>query len=98
MTEHELKIWPPFFTHIVHGAKTFDVRFNDRKFRVGDTILFKEWEPKEHGFQGAPYYTTREHRMRVSYILDPDPDRAPNCGLVAGYVVLGLMPTASEKR
>jgi Domain of unknown function (DUF3850) len=95
MKEHELKIWPPFFSHIVSGARTFDVRFNDRKFKPGDTILFREWEPV-HGQRDArgPHYTGREHRMRISYILDPRPGRDPDCGLVAGYVVLGLMPVA----
>jgi uncharacterized protein DUF3850 len=94
MAEHELKSWPPFFTHMVSGEKTFDVRFNDREFQVGDTILFREWEPKEHGFHGAPYYTDRQYRMRISYILDPQPGRDPDMGLVPGYVVLGLVPAA----
>jgi hypothetical protein len=92
MTQHDLKIWPPFFQDIVSGRKTFDVRRNDRKFKLGDTIRFREWEPKEHGHQDAPYYTGREHSMRVSYILDPRPNRDPDCGLVPGYIVLGLMP------
>jgi hypothetical protein len=96
MSEHELKIWPPFFQDIVSGRKTFDVRRNDRKFKVDDTIRFREWEPKEHGHQDAPYYTGREHSMRICYILDPRPDRDPDCGLVAGYVVLRLMPVASS--
>src|SRR5215831_19455315 len=98
MTEHELKIWPPFYQHIVSGSKTFDVRKNDRRFKVGDTIVFKEWEPKEHGHQDAPYYTGRECRMRISYILNPRPDKDPDCGLVAGFVVLGLMPVAFARR
>jgi hypothetical protein len=87
---HELKIWPPFFQDILSGRKTFDVRRNDRKFKIGDMIRFREWEPKEHGHQDAPYYTGRECSATISYILDPRPNRDPDCGLVAGYVVLGL--------
>jgi hypothetical protein len=96
MSEHELKIWPNFFNDIVSGRRTFDVRRDDRNFKPGDTIMFKEWEPKERGKQDAPYYTGRTHRMRISYILDPRPGRDPDCGLVPGYVVMGLMPVAFQ--
>jgi len=98
MTEHELKIWPPFFMDILSGRKTFDVRRNDRSFKIGDTIVFKEWEPKEHGHQDAPYYTGRKCRMCVNYILNPRPHRDPDCGLVPGYVVLGLTPIDLEQK
>jgi len=98
MREHELKIWPPFFEHILNGRKTFDVRLNDRDFVVGDDVLFREYVPEEHGIQGTPYYTGRKHRMLISYILNPRPDRDPDCGLVAGYVVLGLKSIDLEAR
>jgi len=90
---HDLKVWPPFFQHIASGAKTFDVRRNDRGFKVGDTIRFREWEPEEHGRNPHSYFTGNEHIMRISYILNPR-RRDPDCGLVPGFVVLGLMPTA----
>ena len=98
MSEHDLKIWPPFFEHVVSGRKTFDVRRDDRNFKLGDTVLLREWEPKERGHQDSPYYTGREHRMRISYILNPRPGRDPDCGLVPGFVVLGLMPVADVLR
>jgi len=84
MQTHELKIWPPFFEHMLLGEKTFDARLNDRHFRVGDEIKFREWLPHEEA------YTGRNVWMRVKYVLNPRPDRDPDCGLVAGYVVLGL--------
>lgn len=86
---HELKIWPPFFEHLLDGRKRFEVRYNDRKFKVGDTIKFREFVPKHHA-GNEDYYTGRNLWMRVRYILDPRPDRDPDCGLVAGYVVLDL--------
>jgi hypothetical protein len=91
-TVHELKIWPPFFEHILDGRKRFDVRKNDRDFRVGDTIKLREYVPREHGFADGNEYTGRNLYMRIRYILDPRPDRDPDCGLVAGYVVLDLEP------
>jgi len=95
--EHELKIWPPFFEHLHAGRKRFEVRLNDRRFKVGDLIKFREYVPKEHGY-AEDYYTGRNLWMRVRYILDPRPDRDPDCGLVAGYVVLDLEPINLAER
>jgi hypothetical protein len=82
MTVHELRIWPPYFDDLRNGDKRFEVRFNDRHFRVGDEITFREWVPDQKN------YTGRHLCMRVRYVLKPTPD----CGLVAGYVVLDLEP------
>lgn len=93
MSAHELKIWPPHFEHLLDGRKRFEVRKNDRRFAVGDVIKFREYVPKEHAAkhgEAEAYYTGRTHSMRVRYVLDPRPDRDPDCGLVAGYVVLDL--------
>lgn len=94
---HELKIWPPHFEHLLDGRKRFDVRDNDRKFKIGDEIKFREWVPKSHGYSDGDYYTGRNLWMRVNYILNPRPDRDPDCGLVPGYVVLGLEHINVEK-
>jgi hypothetical protein len=95
MREHELKIWPPFFEHLLDGRKRFEVRLNDREFKDDDVIKFREYIPKHRAAafgQGDAYYTGRNLWMRIRYILDPEPDRDPDCGLVAGYVVLDLEP------
>ena len=94
-TAHELKIWPPHFEHLLDGRRRFDARLNDRRFKVGDVIKFREFVPKEraaHTGQGDEYYTGRNLWMRVRYVLNPNPLRDPDCGLVAGYVVLDLEP------
>ena len=36
--KHSLKCWPDYFQPILDGIKTFDLRFNDRKFNVGDNV------------------------------------------------------------
>jgi len=59
---HELKCWPEYFEAVISGAKTFEVRKNDRDFRVGDVLLLNEYGP----FSG---YTGRETRQIVNYIL-----------------------------
>jgi ribosomal protein S17 len=93
VSDHELKIWPPYFEHLLTGRKRFDVRKNDRYFKVGDTIKFRELVPKDKAAnfgQSDEDYTGRNLYMRVRYVLSPRPDRDPDCGLVAGYVVLDL--------
>src|SRR3954470_11426726 len=41
--EHELKCWPEFYKALVSGEKTFELRKNDRGFRVGDVLWLREW-------------------------------------------------------
>jgi uncharacterized protein DUF3850 len=62
MTVHQLKCWPPFFRDIIAGDKNFEVRLNDRGFKVGDELLLREWDPEKRD------YTGRVIRRRVTYV------------------------------
>jgi hypothetical protein len=46
MKIHELKTWPKTFQLIWDGRQTYDLRFNDRDFEVGDRVRFLEWVPQ----------------------------------------------------
>ena len=39
MKVHNLKIKPQYFKDVVSGIKTFEVRKNDRNFKVGDLMV-----------------------------------------------------------
>lgn len=46
-THHKLKIHPPFFASVKRGDKPFEIRKNDRNFKVGDVLELEEWIPCE---------------------------------------------------
>ena len=71
---HELKTWPEYFEAIASGAKTFEIRNNDRNFREGDTVVLEEYCDNA--------YTGRAIVRVVNYITD--------FKQAEGYVVLGL--------
>lgn len=60
---HELKIWPEYFKPVMEGFKTFEVRFNDRKFKVGDYVTLKEWDKEKKE------YTGKEGFFVITYVL-----------------------------
>lgn len=76
---HELKITPEYFEGQLSGTKTFELRFNDREFTVGDTLHLREYA------DGT--YTGRELYRQVSGILT-----GPCYGLIDGWVILSTLP------
>lgn len=63
---HDLKTWPGVFHEVASGAKTFEIRYNDRNFQVGDLLLLREFDPEIEDYSG---YTMT---VRVTYILNLD--------------------------
>lgn len=76
---HELKTWPSYFHAVICGTKTFEVRKADRPFKVGDTLLLREWNPDKDEYTGA--CVTKQ----ISYILT-----GGQFGVEKGFVVIGL--------
>lgn len=83
---HTLKSWPPYFEATLRGDKTFDVRFDDRNYQVGDEVELVEWEPR------GDRATSRRCVRRVVYVLREED--AVRFGLQPGHVVLGLSEDA----
>ena len=50
---HELKSHPIPFRDVVNGLKTYEIRVDDRDYRVGDVLVLKEWYPDTQSFSGA---------------------------------------------
>jgi hypothetical protein len=86
--EHDLKCWPGPYDAVVAGLKPYEIRENDRDFRVGDTLLLREWDPHlNHETPRRPgEYTGRSLRVRVTYMT---PGGA--WGLPPNRCVLGIV-------
>jgi len=62
MARIEKKAWPDDFERVSNGKKNFDVRLGDETYSAGDTIVFKEWDPKKKA------YTGRSLEKKVKYV------------------------------
>lgn len=86
MTEHVLKCWPEYFTALDKGTKQFELRRDDRGFRVGDRLMLREWDPATQQYSG------RELLLRITYKLEHRPGAgcAAEFGLKEGYAILSV--------
>lgn len=61
---HKLKIHPKYFKEVCTGKKSFEIRKNDRNFKVGDILLLQEFYPD------TQEYTGRVVQRKITYITD----------------------------
>lgn len=84
---HELKLNKKYYLDSLVNLKTFEIRKNDRGFKVGDILKLMEYDPDlEDEEMGLIGLTGDFHFKLITYILD-DAEY-----LREGYVCLGLMP------
>lgn len=76
---HELKTWKTYYSAIITGKKKFEVRKDDRGFRVGGKLHLREWDEKKE------QYTGNGITIDITYKLD-----GGQFGIEQGYCVLGL--------
>ncbi len=43
----EKKCWPEFFQKLADGTKTYELRLADWECNPGDTLVLREWDPKQ---------------------------------------------------
>ena len=83
---HDLKLWPEYFEPVARYEKTFEIRYNDRDYKVDDWLRLREYCPH------LARYTGREVMSRISYITqwEQKPD----------FVVMAItkpVPVASDR-
>ena len=79
MTIHELKIKLDYFIAIRNRTKNFELRKNDRDYRVGDLISFIVLDDFNITYQPPELYY-------ISYVLQ----NCPEYGLQEGYCILAI--------
>ena len=77
---HQVKIASQFFMDVCIGRKTFELRKNDRDYKVGDLLEMFEYKDGKR--------TERAVRAWISYILENYK------GLEDGYCILGINVTS----
>lgn len=77
--KHSLKIWPEYFKAVKKLTKLYELRYDDRGYRVGDILVLQEWNPKKED------YTGNELERKIGHILT-----GGQFGLEEGYVVLSF--------
>lgn len=73
---HELKILPKYFEKVIKMEKKFEIRKDDRNFKVGDFLKLKE-------FNGE--YTGRDCVVEVTYKMN-----GGEYGLEKGFCVMSI--------
>jgi hypothetical protein len=75
---HELKILPEYFSAVISGEKTFEIRKYDRPFKKGDLLALNEFD--------GQYYTGNGCLVYIDYILN-DPDYVKK-----DMIIMGIKP------
>lgn len=86
MIVHELKTWHEPFEAISCGAKTFEFRKDDRKYRVGDVLRLREFDALDATYSG------RELEAQVTYVLG-----GGGFGIPDGYVCMSIRVLTEQK-
>lgn len=93
MTKHTLKLNDRYFDAVANGIKTFEIRKDDRGFRVGDTLVLYRVDDCGLYVSNDGTYSSNDRsglksiQVKVKYILTHDdfPD-----GIPEGYVVMAI--------
>lgn len=77
-TTHYLKTWCDYYFDVADGRKRFEVRLNDRDYKVGDILVLQCYLPN------IKQYLGKSKKYKITYILKDYP------AIKEGYVVMSL--------
>lgn len=78
---HDLKCYPVPFSATWEGLKSWEIRMNDRDYKVGDRIDLREWDPK------TEHYTTRVLGGLIIWMAHGGDGKF---GIPEGYVIMSI--------
>jgi hypothetical protein len=74
---HELKVHTRFFSDLFNGKKTFEVRKNDRGFKIGNILILRDYNDTKEEYNGGYIIAV------VTYVL-----HGGDYGIEEGYVCM----------
>lgn len=77
---HDLKCWTEYFDLIADGTKTFEIRKDDRGFKVGDVLHLRNYDPHTGTYVGDSI------NAEVIYLINA----YDFPGLTIGYVAMQI--------
>lgn len=87
---HELKAHPAMYMAVSRGAKTFEIRKDDRAFQAGDVVRLRYYDPlNDTPFPRppAPEDNFPPLEFTIGFVL-----RGGQYGIEPGYVAFSLLP------
>ena len=68
--DHRLKITPNHFYEVLSGRKNFEIRKNDRKFRIGDFVVLEEFKPIGKKYSGRAVLVCITDMFDISDVVE----------------------------
>ena len=87
MTEHAIKIKEMYFNAVLSGEKTFEIRKNDRDYKVGDIIHFVPVDD-----ECGMIIPHEPNAYKITYVF-----HGGEYGLEEGYCVFGITSEAHDR-
>lgn len=99
MKIHELKLDTFYFDDVKSGLKTFEIRKNDRDFKVGDVLSLSRFEDGKYLKTKSGFYSNKENSLKVVPLNEADTilmvvNYITDYEQKDGYVVMGIEPYA----
>lgn len=66
---HELKIKQKYLEEIVQNIKTFEVRFNDRNFKINDILILKSISTNDYLLCEVIYILNDNNYCKDGYVI-----------------------------
>lgn len=88
VSTHEIKLNVKFCDDVLNGIKTFEIRKNDRNYKVGDLIKFLPWDPSSSKYA---IHEVHDKTYKIKYILS-------GYGLQDGYIAMVIEDVDKEAK
>jgi hypothetical protein len=83
--KHVLKSWPRFFSEIITGRRTHELRNDDRQFSIGDSLHLEEFDPQSQRYTGRSV-----DAVVTSLTSEGCPCAESDNALASGFVIMSI--------